>query len=82
MLVVIALSHELAIIQIECGYIVPEASHLNITIDARSGRVLVAEHKVMSSSPSCHNRFKCNFVSQSPKNGGCYPFLVSIDLWL
>ena len=48
MLVVIALSHELAIIHVRCGYIVPEASHLSVTVDARSGRVLVVEHKDVS----------------------------------
>ena len=45
------------------GYIVPEASHLTVASDACSGRVLVAEHQVISSLVS-HNSNLRNFVSQ------------------
>ena len=48
------------------GYIVPEASHLTVASDACSGRVLVAEHQVMSSLVS-HNSDLRNFVSQSKR---------------
>jgi hypothetical protein len=48
MLAVIAVSYELATTLIGCGYIVPEASHPNVAIGARSGRVLVVEHKDVS----------------------------------
>ena len=48
MLVVAAASCDLKVTIFGWGYIVPEASHPNVTVDARSGRVLVAEHKDVS----------------------------------
>ena len=59
MLAVVAASCELATTHIWYGYIVPEASHLNVAIDARSGRVLVAEHKDISFCTSAIHATSC-----------------------
>ena len=59
MLAVVAASCELATTHIWYGYIVPEASHLNVAIDARSGRVLAAEHKDISFCTSAIHVTSC-----------------------
>jgi hypothetical protein len=47
MLAVVGFPHGSPAVQVERGYVVPRASHLAVTSDARLGRVLAAERQVM-----------------------------------